>query len=396
MRFDKFTFYSSSTCYSRSMNKTDSAKYLGEAQELAAKVARRADEIDAERQIPADLFRDMADAGFFKLLVPESLGGAEMQPLVFFEIIRIFAQADASTAWCVNQNNIFATDAARMPTETAHKLWDDRYCVVTNGPPLAGSKAVPSEGGYRLSGHWDFSSGSSYSTWLAARSAVEGESGPHRMFLIPKTDATMLDTWQVNGLRGTASFSFEVDDVFVPQSYTYLESQTPHNDGLTFIIPKIPLFAIGFGTISIALARACLDDAIKLAARKSQRDVAEAMVNRSTVHREIGEAEATLRAADTYLRTSAMDLWNSVCNRKQVDIRERIDVRMASTHAIRQASQVVDVAYEMFGSDAIFKRNLLQRRYQDMHVIIQQLQGRATNFETAGRYFLGLDLGRVL
>ena len=91
-----------------------------------------------------------------------------------------------------------------------------------------------------------------------------------------------------------------------------------------------------------------------------------------------------------------MDLWNSVCNNKQVDISERIDVRMASTYAIRQASEVVDVAYEMFGSDAIFKRNLLQRRYQDMHVIIQQLQGRATNFETAGRYFLGLDLGRVL
>ncbi|GIT18807.1 MAG: hypothetical protein CM1200mP39_16130 [Dehalococcoidia bacterium] len=61
------------------------------------------------------------------------------------------------------------------------------------------------------------------------------------MFLIPKTDATMLDTWQVNGLRGTASFSFELDDVFVPQSYTYLESQTPHDDGLTFIIPKFPL-----------------------------------------------------------------------------------------------------------------------------------------------------------
>ena len=122
------------------MNKTDSAKYLGEAQELAEKVARRVDEIDEERQIPTDLFRDMADAGFFKLLVPESLGGAEVQPLVFFEIIRIFAQADASTAWCVNQNNIFATDAARMPTETAHKLWADRYCVVTNDHLLRARK----------------------------------------------------------------------------------------------------------------------------------------------------------------------------------------------------------------------------------------------------------------
>ena len=146
------------------MSKTHSAKYLGEAQELAAKVAKRVDEIDEGRQIPTDLFRDMADAGVFKLLVPESLGGAEMQPLVLFEIIRIFAQADASTAWCINQNNIFATDAARMPAETARKLWADRYCVVTNGPPFEGTKAIQAEGGYLLSGHWDFSSGSSYST----------------------------------------------------------------------------------------------------------------------------------------------------------------------------------------------------------------------------------------
>jgi len=128
------------------MSKTQSAKYLGEAQELAAKVAKRVDEIDEGRQIPTDLFRDMAEAGFFKLLVPESLGGAEMQPLVFFEIIRIFAQADASTAWCINQNNIFATDASRMPAETARKLWADRYCVVTNGPPFEGTKAIQAEG----------------------------------------------------------------------------------------------------------------------------------------------------------------------------------------------------------------------------------------------------------
>ncbi|SVA75131.1 uncharacterized protein METZ01_LOCUS127985 [marine metagenome] len=79
-----------------------------------------------------------------------------------------------------------------------------------------------------------------------------------------------------------------------------------------------------------------------------------------------------------------------------MDMAQRIDVRMASTYAIRRASQVVDVAYEMFGSDAVFKRNLLQRRYQDMHVIVQQIQGRATNFETAGRYFLGLDVGRIV
>ena len=378
------------------MTTPDATEYIDRARQLALRVAERADEIDETREIPADLAGDLADAGLFRLLVPKSLDGAEIDHPAFVEIVRIFALADASVAWCVNQNNIFATDSARMPVETARKIWGDRRGVVTNGPPSRDTIATPAEDGYRLSGHWDFSSGSSHSTWLAARAPVEGQAGGHRMFMVPKADATMLDTWQVNGLRGTASFSFEMDDVFVPESHTYLESDTPRDDGPIFVIPKTPLFAIGFATISVALARACLDDAIELVGGKVQRGASQSMVDLSTVHRQIGESEARLRSVDQFLRNSSIALWDAACKRGKVDMDHRVEVRMASTYAIRQASDVVDSAYEMFGSDAIFKRNPLQRRYQDMHVIAQQIQGRATHFETAGRYFLGLEPGGML
>lgn len=373
-----------------------STDLVASARTLAAKVADAADAIDEERRIPAELAGEMADAGLFRLLVPKARGGMEIEHPAFVKIVRTFAEVDASTAWCVNQNNIFATDSARMLAETARKIWGEQRGIVTNGPPSRETRAVPTDGGYRLSGHWDFSSGSSHSTWLAARAPVEGESGEARMFLVPKADATMLDTWQVNGLRGTASFSFEIDDLFVPVDHTYLESDKAQDVNPIYAIPKIPLFAIGFATISVALARASLDDAIEIARKKSQRAVFGAMIERSTVHQQIGENEASLRAADAYLRTSSSALWNAACERGEVSMDERIEVRMAATHAIRQSVKVVDVAYEMFGSDAIFKRNLLQRRWQDIHVIAQQVQGRATNFETAGRYFLGLETGTML
>ena len=378
------------------MNNPDSAGHIDRARQLADKVAERADEIDEERRTPADLAGELADAGLFRLLVPKSLGGVEIEHPAFVEIVRIFAQADASTAWCVNQNNIFATDSARMPVETAREIWGDRRGIVTNGPPSRDTEAVPTEGGYRLSGHWDFSSGSSHSTWLAARAPVEDRAGEPPMFLFPKSDATMLDSWQVNGLRGTASFSFEVSELFVPKNHTYMESDAPREDGPIYRVPKIPLFAIGFATISIALARACMDDAIELAGRKTQRSVSSAMIDRSTVHQQIGENEANLRAADAYLRSSSAALWASANKHDKVEMDTRIEVRMAATHAIRQAARVVDAAYELFGAGAIFKSNLIQRRYQDMHTIAQQIQGRATNFETAGRYFLGLETGTML
>jgi alkylation response protein AidB-like acyl-CoA dehydrogenase len=210
----------------------------------------------------------MADAGMFRLLVPQSVGGGEIDYPTFVKIVRAFSEADASVAWCVCQNNIFATDASRMPLETAKEIWGAPRGIVTNGPPSQDTIAVPTPGGYRLTGHWDFSSGSSHSTWLAARSPVEGLNGEPRMFLVTKSDVTMIDRWQVNGLRGTASFSFEASDVFVSESHTYLESDSPREKGAIYTIPKIPLFTIGFGTISLALARACLDDATEVARQK--------------------------------------------------------------------------------------------------------------------------------
>ncbi len=115
-----------------------------------------------------------------------------------------------------------------------------------------------------------------------------------------------------------------------------------------------------------------------------------------SLSRQVQQRKAALRSADAYLRESSAALWSGACERGEVSMDERIEVRMASTHAIRQSVLAVDSAYELFGSDAIFRKNPLQRRWQDVHVIAQQVQGRRTNFETAGRYFLGLETGTML
>jgi hypothetical protein len=238
-------------------------------------------------------------------LVPASLGGAELNHPDFVKIVEIFAAADSSTAWCVNQNNVFATDAARMPAETARKIWSEPRAVVTNGPPTRDSKAIPIEGGYHLSGRWNFSSGSNLATWIAARAPVERpavDATPKddrgRMFLVPKSAVPILDFWHVNGLRGTASFSFEFDDLFVPESHTYNESDPPHHDAPIYAIPKVPLFAIGFATISLALTRASIDDGIDLAGMKMPLDTSTLLRNHTNTQRLIGrERQFSVRLA---------------------------------------------------------------------------------------------------
>ena len=98
--------------------------YLTAARELTSHVAVITDRIDRERELPEELFVELADKGFFRLLVPRSLGGGEIDYLEHLSIVQTFAEVDGSTAWCINQNNVFATVSAKMPEPLAREIWD--------------------------------------------------------------------------------------------------------------------------------------------------------------------------------------------------------------------------------------------------------------------------------
>ena len=204
--------------------------YITVSRDMARRAAESADVIDAERRLPQDLAADMAYEGLFRLLVPRSLGGAELDFIEYLRIVEIFARADGSVAWCVNQNNVFATDSVRMPVKTAQEIWADPRAVISNGPPMPPSCAVATDGGYRVTGRWNFSSGIRHANWVAALTplGLQGEDGRQGavgkrevVLLIPKDQVEVLDVWQVNGLRGTGSFSFRANDLFVPAARAY-------------------------------------------------------------------------------------------------------------------------------------------------------------------------------
>ena len=119
------------------------------------------------------------------------------------------------------------------------------------------------------------------------------------------------------------------------------------------------------------------------------------MRDESTTQRMVGEAEAIWNSARAFLDESADAMWEGVCRNRDLTTEERIRVRLSSTHAIRQAAAVVDIAYTLCGSSAIFAVNPIQRSFQDVHAITQQIQGRPTHYDTAGQFYLGLDPGGI-
>jgi indole-3-acetate monooxygenase len=384
-----------------SIARYDTQYFLKTAGELAQRVAAEADRIDADRQITPDLAAEMADKGFLRLLVPRSLGGAELDHPDYLEILKIFAAADGSTAWTMNQLNVFATNSVRIPQETARQIWaDDRACI-SNGPPTSSVRAVPVEGGYRLSGRWNFSSGSTLATWVAAlvpspsappnRDGTAARGGA-RIMLIPREEVRWVDSWHVNGLRGTGSFSFEVEDHFIPRNRTYEPDSLPiQEDGPLYVIPRTTMFGAGFATVALGIARASLATAVNLASTKVPGRSATLLGEQQTTHRLLGQGEATWRSAQAFLQQSHRAAWESACRDRALTLENRINLRLSCTHAIRMASEVVDIAYNLCGSGAIFASNPIHRRFHDMKVITQHLQGRPTHYETAGQYLLGMD-----
>ena len=383
--------------------------YIQRARELAALVAESTERVNEQRKIPTDVSDAIADAGFFRLLMPRNLGGAELAHPDFLRIVQIFAEADGSVGWSMNQNNVFATSSTRMNDRTREEIYGNPRAVITNGPPMSRSRAIKVEGGYSLTGRWNFSSGSDHATWIAALTPIQGagDNGAipgdlvsrdeMRVLLIPKEDVEMVDNWQVNGLRGTASWGFEADGLFVPEHRLYDPSAAPREDGAAYRIPTSLLFASGFATVALGAARAGLDAAKELANRKVPGNMpgdTPLLRDWSTTQRQVGEAEAIWHSARAFLREAAGAVWKSVCAGRPLTMSERIHMRLASTFANRKAADVVDIAYTLCGSSAIFESNPVQRRFQDVHVINQQVQGRLTHYDTAGRFFMGMDPGR--
>ncbi|CAI8020121.1 Pigment production hydroxylase [Geodia barretti] len=378
---------------------TNIAHYLDAAGPFVARVDEAADWIDAERQMPPDLAGDMADAGFFRLLLPRDLGGAQLAHPDFLQILEQFAAADASVAWCLNQNNVFATSAARMPVDTAHLIWGEPRAVVTNGPPTRSCLATPVEGGYRLNGRWNLSSGSDHATWIAALSpvaqggqngATASDQGP-RILLMPKPEVNIVDLWHTAGLRGTGSFSFDVDDRFIAEERTYIQDGPAWADGPLYQIPRTLLFATGFATVALGVARKSLEIAIGVGQSRMPYRSGVLLRDQQTTQRTMGEAHAQQSSARAFLKEAHGRLWDSACSKGTLTIDERIQLRVAATHAIRTSAQVVDAAYTLCGASGIFQSNPIQRRFQDMHVITQHVQGHYVHYETAGQFLMGLE-----
>ena len=374
--------------------------YVRRARELAPALTAAAAEIERRRALPEPVVAALVDRGFFRLLLPRSLGGAELLPADFVPVIEEIAKADASTAWCLNQASGCAMTAAYLDPAAAGEIFGGPRGILAWGPGPGKARAV--QGGYRVTATFSFASGSHNATWLGCHvPVVEADGTPRlnpdgspvvRTMLFPKSSARMTDIWRVIGLKGTGSDRFSVEDLFVPERHSASrDDATRREEGLLYRFSSLQLYAAGFAGVAMGIARSTLDAFVELARDKVPFRSAGALRDNHLIQSQVAQAEARLAAARAFLLRSLKEITPAVERAGHITIDQRMAIRLSSTFAIHQSLQVVDTAYHAAGSTAIFEENPFERRFRDIHTVSQQLQGRQEHFETVGQFLLGLE-----
>ncbi|PKB68357.1 MAG: hypothetical protein BZY81_02030 [SAR202 cluster bacterium Io17-Chloro-G4] len=370
------------------------------AKNIVPMILANLDRIDSESQLPPELAAAMAKEQLFGMYVPKCLGGPETDPITAFHVVEEISKADGSAGWCSFNGTAVTTAIGWLPVETGREMLGYPPDIRASGSARAGGVAKVTEGGYLVSGRWNYLSGLDHSKWLFLNCNVVDDDGPvtnddggqaTRVVVVPVNAGDVKVTWSTLGMRGTASNDAVYSDLFVPTDRTYVRGGPSYHDGplynpQTSLLNSWTLAAAN----ALGMARGAMDSFIRMATSGGSTNSPTLMQDRPTVQTTVGECEAIIDGSRTYVLESVGSMWDSQVN-KSPDLTDKtLRVQLAITHAIRQSVQAVDMLFYAAGTNAIHHSTGLERYFRDLHVSGQHISGLHSNFELGGQRLLGV------
>ncbi len=376
------------------------------AKNLVPMILANLDRIDSDCQLPVDLATAMAKEKLFGLYVPEVLGGPESDPITAFRVVEEISKADGSAGWCSFNGSAVTAASAWLPVETAMEMFGNPPDIRASGSARAGGVAKVTQGGYLVSGRWNYLSGVDHAKWLYLNCNVVEDKGPvtsedgsqaTRVAVVPTDAGTVKVTWSTLGMRGTASNDAEFSDLFVPTERTYVRGTPACHDGPLYNPQTALLTSWALAAANaLGMARGAMNAFIQMATNVGSTNSSTLMQDRPTVQTAVGECEAIIDSARTYVLDSVGAMWESQVE-KSPDLKDKtLRVRLAITHAIRQSVQAVDILFYAAGTNAIHQSTGLERFFRDLHVSGQHISGLHSNYEYGGQVLLGAQPAQSL
>jgi alkylation response protein AidB-like acyl-CoA dehydrogenase len=368
---------------------TATADLPARATTVAAIADEYADKGDQEAQLSSPVVDALHREGLFQMWVPRSIrGGVELDPVSSLQVIENLSYGDPSAGWVLMAAALaIGTGAAYLGETAVEELFGNEQLPVIAGQGTRPGTAIPKPGGFSLTGSWSFASGIKHATHIHTLGVIEGTGEP-RIFVLPVGKATLIENWDVLGLRGTGSIDYRTDGVFVPEAYTHFAVvESPRRGGALYTIGIAGFAVICHSGWACGIGRRLLDEL----AKKVRSGVGRSgtLANSDAFHERYAKAEAKYRSA----RALVYEAWGSVKEtlerNEQLDVRQHTMIRLALANITWCCHDVAQFVYTAAGTIAL-RAGTIQRLFRDMHAGTQHITSAPPVIRNTGRELAGL------
>lgn len=353
---------------------------VARARAMIPALKERARACIANRDVPAETIAEMQEAGFLRILQPKRWGGYEMHPNVFFEVQKALAEGCMSTGWVYGVLGCHPYELALFEDRAQREVWEDDAAMLVSSTYQPVGKVTRVDGGFRLSGHWGFSSGSTHCGWVLLGAIVppqsQGEPLDMRTFLVPRRDyAIGTDSWHTFGLQGTGSHDIVVDDVFVPEYRTHKATdgflcQNPgmaQNDGPLYRLPWAQIFVRSVSTAAFGGGRAALNAALTIMQGRVSTNTGKASKADPILHAAIAKAHSQMLEMESTHRLTFDDMMATAERGESLTMEQRALYAYQSSTVVRRIVDLVDDIVQLLGGRAIYMTSEIIQPWLDLN-----------------------------
>jgi alkylation response protein AidB-like acyl-CoA dehydrogenase len=362
-------------------------------QQLLREARSRRAEFATNRRLSDDIVDLLREIGVFRSLVARRFGGNEDEPSRFYRLIETIAAADGSTGWVASFGHT-AIYLAALPVKTLEAIYVSGPDVILAGGLFPPQPAQRVDGGFEVSGRWRWGSGCTAASLIGVGIWVDDDSstgGLPRMAILPREQIDIVENWEVNGLRGTGSHDLVVNNVIVPEDWTFIRGSSSTLGTPLFRYPALAIAAQVFAVVGLGVARGALDEVVAMAGERRSITGAPRLADRAHVQMQLARAEAQLRSACAFLYETTDQAYDRLVAGDELDLQTRTLLRLGATHAAQVGAEVARAAYAMCGAEAIFTNHPLAQALQDAIVVPQHAFLAEGTWQSAGRLLLGLE-----
>lgn len=373
------------------------------AREIGPEISKYVEEEETNRRLSPPVVKALRNAGFFKLFLPEALGGMEADPVTTARVIEEVARHNTAAGWSLMVANTCPMLLVKLTDEGLSDIYGNNPDALIAGsvhPPMS---ATPVKGGYKISGRNPLFSNVHEAQWLMVLAFVM-EQGQMKMHdghpemivaVMKASDCEIIDTWHTIGMKATDSNDVSAKEVFVPDHLSFpLDPNRPPNARFTGPLYRFPSsganIACLFPPVSLALASNAIRELKALAENKTPLGSMVSIRQKGVTQRKLGIAESLLQSSRAFLYEAIEECWEKVKAGNDVSREEKARLLLAATHTNQSCTKAVDLMYSAAGSTAIYTRNKIAHYFTDAQVLKQHGFVNESRYETAAQMYFGL------